>query len=168
MLLPVFATSQATSPSILVVLLSEHESKAFLAAKLGFTVSVLRQDRCELTVDRIDFDDRCDFEERIDFEERTDFEDRTDFVKEQVSSRSETAFPLQKMLLFLELLRHFFVTPVRKVKRRVLFEAFEVAEINSLEVEELEVAENMEVQIFQAGDDAPTIIFIDSYRNGGE
>lgn len=45
-------------------------------------------------------------------------------------------------------------------------EAFEVAEINTLEVEELEVAENMEVQIFQAGEDAPTIIFIDSYVDG--
>ena len=49
-----------------------------------------------------------------------------------------------------------------------VIEAFEGAEVNSLEVEELEVAENMEVQIFQAGEDAPTIIFIDSYPDGGE
>lgn len=49
-----------------------------------------------------------------------------------------------------------------------IIEAFEVAEINSLEVEELEVADNMEFQIFQGGGGAPTIIFIDSYQNGDE
>ena len=49
-----------------------------------------------------------------------------------------------------------------------VIEAFEVAEVNSLEVEELEVADNMEVQIFQGGEGAPTIIFIDSYPNGDE
>ena len=49
-----------------------------------------------------------------------------------------------------------------------VIEAFEVAEINSLEVEYLEVADNMEVQIFQGGEDAPTIIFIDSYPDGDE
>ena len=48
-----------------------------------------------------------------------------------------------------------------------LIEAFEVAQVNSLEVEELEVAKDMEVQIFQASEDAPTIIFIDSYAEGG-
>ena len=49
-----------------------------------------------------------------------------------------------------------------------VIEAFEVAEINSLEVEYLEVADDMEVQIFQGGEDAPTIIFIDSYPDGDE
>ena len=40
-------------------------------------------------------------------------------------------------------------------------EAFEVAQVNILEVEELEVAENMSVHFFQSDDDAPTIIFIE-------
>lgn len=38
---------------------------------------------------------------------------------------------------------------------------FEVAEINELEVEDLEVAENVNVQILQGEENAPTIIFID-------
>jgi hypothetical protein len=38
---------------------------------------------------------------------------------------------------------------------------FELAEVNHLEVEDLEVAENMNVQILQGDENAPTIIFID-------
>lgn len=38
---------------------------------------------------------------------------------------------------------------------------FEIAEINELEVEDLEVAENVNVQILQGEENAPTIIFID-------
>ena len=38
---------------------------------------------------------------------------------------------------------------------------FEVAEVNELEVEDLEVAENVNVQILQGEENAPTIIFID-------
>ena len=46
-------------------------------------------------------------------------------------------------------------TPVRPTV------TFEVAEINELEVEDLEVAENVNVQILQGEENAPTIIFID-------
>ena len=38
---------------------------------------------------------------------------------------------------------------------------FEVAEVNELEVEDLEVGEDMNVQILQGDANAPTIIFLD-------
>ena len=45
-------------------------------------------------------------------------------------------------------------TPMRIV-------TFEVAEVNQLEVEDLEVGEDMNVQILQGDANAPTIIFLD-------
>ena len=46
-------------------------------------------------------------------------------------------------------------TPIRSIV------TFEVAEVNELQVENLEVGENVNVQILQGELNAPTIIFID-------
>jgi hypothetical protein len=59
-----------------------------------------------------------------------------------------------------------FVLPKESIEKEIeqkTLVAFELAEVNELEVEELETADNVSVQIFQTEENGPTIIFIDDF-----